>query len=30
VPSQVRFAASLPYSETGKLLKRQIEHDVLS
>ncbi|HEX3490411.1 MAG TPA: class I adenylate-forming enzyme family protein [Streptosporangiaceae bacterium] len=29
VPSQVRFAASLPYSETGKLLKRQIERDVL-
>jgi len=29
VPSQVRFAPSLPYSETGKLLKRQIERDVL-
>ena len=29
VPSQVRFAASLPYSETGKLLKRQIEQDIL-
>jgi acyl-CoA synthetase (AMP-forming)/AMP-acid ligase II len=29
VPSQIRFAASLPYSETGKLLKRQVEQDAL-
>jgi acyl-CoA synthetase (AMP-forming)/AMP-acid ligase II len=28
VPSQVRFAASLPYSETGKLLKREIEREI--
>ena len=29
VPSQVAFVASLPYSETGKLLKRQLERDIL-